>query len=1111
MPEVEQERAFPVGFDCSFDRGIDQVLALGLWLGLGVNGKILLSTCTVSRYDFDAAVFCDLMANFYFPKRNLGIDPSSGQNTVGLTTRDKPFESPVLSQIGKKRNTEGQLIYPRNVAELADTAEPAVLLRNQMYLDVGARLVMLGPPTNLLDLLKFSGTAEIIKKQIDLLVVAAGRFGAGRPDSVTAQYAMGLRELFAVWPTPIMFVGAEIGEAIRYPASSIERDYSWAPSHPVVDAYRAYGRMPYDATTQAMAAVLYVAQPAAGYFQISDPGTVTVQGDGSTTFASSAEGKHRYLIADLKQAERVQAVYTQATSVDSRPKKEDSRKAAGITNLNAAQHGITRAGFLLLLALIAGIALLGLPKPVFGQDAGSFDQLVKPTLAVCAQCHNSRLVTGGLDVSKLNSQESILGSRGVWEYMIRRIRSGEMPPPGVPRPSPQQLAGMADFVEGLWRRADSLAAPDPGRVAMHRLNRTEYANTVRDLLGLRFRADRDFPADDSGGGFDTIGDLLTTSPALAERYFAVAERLARWALSAEVPPEPLTYHFSEKDDAFRFIDLTMVEAEHRVDYSGEYTVRVGMQGARPNDSPPVKLGFWLDGQLIYTGMVETKGYDPNNTYPETFKEFRAFVPAGDHVFRSSFIDDDYLKVKAPEFVYEEHNKYLVSLELAGPSRSTKESDSRKRILTCDLNGRPECVRQIIGDLARRAYRREVSEAEIQSLMRFPALARTAGKSAEEGIQMALQAILVSPSFLYRVEHDAEPSSSAAAHRISDFDLASRLSYFLWSSMPDDQLLDLAEAGQLSKPDVLRTQVDRMVADPKASEFAANFAGQWLETRNLSSASPDPAKFPQWSPALRDAMRAETTLFFEYLLRENRPITDFLDADYTFLNDTLAEHYGIEGVSGPEFRRVDLRGLAARSQRGGILGQAGVLTVSSYHNRTSPVLRGKYVLQNILGTPPPPPPPNVPRLDEKTIGVEKSMREQLEEHRNKPQCATCHSRMDPLGFGLENYDAIGRWRTQDGKFAVDSKGKLPDGTTFESPAELRQVLTRQIPQFSRNLIEKLLTYASGRGLESYDRPTVDQLLRNLERNDYRFKPLIYSIVESLPFQYRRKEEITASTQ
>jgi hypothetical protein len=330
-------------------------------------------------------------------------------------------------------------------------------------------------------------------------------------------------------------------------------------------------------------------------------------------------------------------------------------------------------------------------------------------------------------------------------------------------------------------------------------------------------------------------------------------------------------------------------------------------------------------------------------------------------------------------------------------------------------------------------------------------------------------------------------------------------------MPDDQLLDLAEAGQLSRPDVLRKQVDRMVADPKASEFAANFAGQWLETRNLNSTSPDPKKFPQWSSTLRDAMKMETALFFEYVLRENRPVTDFLDADYTFLNDTLAKHYGIDGVSGPEFRRVDLRGLAARSQRGGVLGQAGVLTVSSYATRTSPVLRGKYVLENILGTPPEPPPPNVPKLDEQIIGVERSMREQLEEHRKNPECASCHNRMDPLGFGLENYDAIGRWRIQDGKFPLDSRGKLPNGTTFESPAEMRRVLSKEVQQFSRNLIEKLLTFALGRGIESSDRPTTDQLLQNLERNDYRFKSLIYAIVESLPFQYRRKEENAAGTQ
>jgi hypothetical protein len=370
-------------------------------------------------------------------------------------------------------------------------------------------------------------------------------------------------------------------------------------------------------------------------------------------------------------------------------------------------------------------------------------------------------------------------------------------------------------------------------------------------------------------------------------------------------------------------------------------------------------------------------------------------------------------------------------------------------------------------------------------------------------------MLVSPNFLFRIEHDTNPTDPSDVHQISQIELASRLSYFLWSSMPDDALLTLAESGKLREPATLRREVARMLADERSSALASNFAGQWLETRNLDVVQPDSKKFPEWNPELRDAMKAETRNFFEYIVKENRPISEFLNARYTFLNERLAKFYGIDGVVGPEFRRVELTTPQARDQRGGVLTQAGVLTVSSYASRTSPVIRGKYVLSNILGTPPPPPPPDVPNLNEAALGISGSMRQQLEAHRQNAVCASCHARMDPLGFGLENYDAIGHWRTTDGNFPIDTGGTLPGGKTFSTPAEMRAILSQDLPQFSRTLIEKMMTYALGRGIRDYDRRTVESIQQTLTADGDKFQTLIQQIVESLPFQSRRGEEVTES--
>jgi hypothetical protein len=513
----------------------------------------------------------------------------------------------------------------------------------------------------------------------------------------------------------------------------------------------------------------------------------------------------------------------------------------------------------------------------------------------------------------------------------------------------------------------------------------------------------------------------------------------------------------------------------------------------------------MDDTLVATQTVDTKpsGLVYFNPYSEA--ELRVYLPPGDHVFRAGFIDDSFVGGLSDADAYDNRkNKFLDSIVFIGPHASAAEHDGRTRVLVCNPQSGRACVDRILTELARRAYRRPVTPAEVGQLRRFVELAQGEGQSVEDGLQLAIQAMLVSPHFLFRIERDPDPRDATSVHEVSTYELASRLSYFLWSSMPDDELFALAASGRLREAAVLAAQVDRMLAHPRASALAANFAGQWLETRNLDSVSPDPRRFREWDAGLRDAMKTETRMFFEHIVRENRPISEFLDARYTFLNERLAKHYGIDGVLGPQFRRVDL----TTSQRGGVLSQASVLTVSSYPTRTSPVIRGKYVLQNILGAPPPPPPADVPSLDEAGLGDVRSMREQLELHRSNPVCASCHRNMDPLGFGLENYDAIGRWRDRDGKFAVDATGVLPNGQPFTSAGEMRTLLAAQLPQFSRALTEKMLVYALRRGLGAADRRSVNDITNALAADGHRFRTLVHAIVKSLPFRHRRGEATEA---
>jgi hypothetical protein len=755
--------------------------------------------------------------------------------------------------------------------------------------------------------------------------------------------------------------------------------------------------------------------------------------------------------------------------------------------------------------VVVALALMVMrPERVIGQS-DEFDTSVRPVLAgTCMNCHNDRAASGGLSVTGLMSAGSLVEQRAAWEKMLQRLRTGDMPPAPVARPT--QLPAMIAYIERAFERADAAAPPDPGRMTAHRLNRTEYANTIRDLLGIRFRAEKDFPADDSGDGFDNMADLLTVSPLLMERYLAAAERIAAWTVSTATPGKPIEVDYRARDRRIRRLDRSTIEAEHRIDFGGEYVVRIGLPGERPpvngRDAAPVTLGFWMDDALVASKTVQTKPSGLVYFDPYSEEELRVTLPEGDHVFRAGFIGDEFVTTLPNDATYDRRkNKFLDAIVFVGPHTPTADKESRRRVLVCDPASGRACVEQILAGLARRAYRRPPSAREVDALMRIADLGTSSGQSAEHGVQLAVQALLVSPNFLFRIERDPDPRDPALVHKVSSFELASRLSYFLWSSMPDDELLAVAESGRLGDEQVLAAQVDRMLADPRASELAANFAGQWLETRNLDIVKPDPDLFREWTPELRAAMKAETAMFFEHVLRENRPITDFLHSSYTFLNERLAAHYGIAGVAGPELRRVEL----TTDRRGGVLSQGAVLTVSSYPTRTSAVIRGKYVLQNILGIPPAPPPDDVPPLSESAGDGTRSMREQLTVHRSNPVCAACHRNMDPLGFGLENYDAIGRWRDADGRLPIDASGTLPDGQRFTTPGEMRTLLVSQLPQFSRTLTSRMLTYALRRSLQSHDRSSVESIHRAVAADGYRLRTMVHQIVRSLPFQSRRGED------
>lgn len=730
----------------------------------------------------------------------------------------------------------------------------------------------------------------------------------------------------------------------------------------------------------------------------------------------------------------------------------------------------------------------------------------------CVSCHNQKTATAGIVLEGLDFNRVGEMAR-TWEKVLRKVRTAQMPPAKAPKPEAAATAAFVAWLESSLDRAARLH-PNPGRSAVHRLNRAEYSNAIRDLLAVDIKPGQWLPVDDSGYGFDNIGEVLSLSPALLERYLSAARRVSRLAIGdRSIKPGEERYlprrgsRNEKASEDLPFFSRGGLSFQHYFPLDGEYLIRV----KTPSNGETGEPARYYEHRLQVKAGLRTVG----GAFPRESAKAEPAVPGprfgggnagGMRAPRLLPFDLRLDGARIQRFEIPE----TTSIELvivSGPFNAAGrgETASRAKIFVCRPSAQadePACARRILATLARRAFRRPVTDADVAPLLAFYERGRRAG-DFEDGIQRALEALLVAPDFLLRVEAEPRQLAPGAVYRLSDLDLASRLSFFLWSSIPDEPLLALAEKGRLKDPVVLQQQIRRMLDDPRAEAFGGNFGGQWLQLRNLETITPDPDVFPGFDESLRQSFRRETELFFESILRENRSVFDLLDADYTFLNQRLAEHYGIRGVYGPQFRRVALDE-ATRGRRGGLLGQASILTVTSYPNRTSVVQRGKWILENLLGSPPPPPPPDIPDLKPKGgDGRLLSMREQLDMHRANAICASCHARMDPIGFALENYDGVGKWRSKDAGLPIDASGKLPDGKVFNGPAELKKVLLAgHRDEFVETVTEKLLTYALGRGLEAHDAPAIRAIMRETAKENYRLPALIQAVVRSQPFQMSR---------
>ena len=742
----------------------------------------------------------------------------------------------------------------------------------------------------------------------------------------------------------------------------------------------------------------------------------------------------------------------------------------------------------------------------------------------CIRCHSGPTPSAGMQLDALDTA-NFETSGDTWEKLARKLRHREMPPAGNPRPDTATYDALVKYIEtGRDRLAE--VKPNPGRPTIHRLNRTEYGNAVRDLLALEIDVAELLPADDIGYGFDNIGDVLQVSPVLMERYLSAARKISRAAVGD--PTMPVSYQTYTIPHGLIQLDRVSEAApagsrggtivRHLFPVDGEYEIAVALQRSRDDEYLGLererKLDLRLDDQrlnLFTIAASKKKVVLGGGTPPDAHLKVRVPVKAGTRELAATFLKDTLIKEGIIERVRDDnvttYFEGVGSITVAGPFNVQGPGDTvtRGKIFVCHPSGAAEeqaCANKILSNLAHRAYRRPVGADDMTQLL---ALYKGGAQSGgfESGVRLALQKILVSPEFLFRAEVDPPGAASGIVYKISDVELASRLSFFLWSSIPDDQLLGVAESGRLHDPSVLQGQVKRMLADPRSQALVKNFSGQWLFLRNVARISPDTTTFTNFDENLRQALAKETELLIESQVREDRSVVDLLSTDYTFLNQRLAEHYGVKGVYGNEFRRVKIED----PNRYGLLGQASILAVTSYPNRTAPTIRGKWVLEQLLGTPPPPPPPNVPSLKDDSTAQKLTMRQRMEQHRANPTCAACHRLMDPLGFALENYDGLGSWRasTAPGSGPIDSSGALPDGTAFNGPAGLREVLMKKQDMFVYNFTERLLTYALGRGVEEYDHAALRKITREAAADNQKWSSIILGIVNSTPFQMRRASD------
>ena len=753
----------------------------------------------------------------------------------------------------------------------------------------------------------------------------------------------------------------------------------------------------------------------------------------------------------------------------------------------------------------------------------------------CVECHNDYEVTGGISFEGL-SPSDVGAEKALFEAAISKLRVAMMPPRSEPQP---EAAARAEFVAALESTLDAAADAEPygGTHLVHRLNRAEYANAIRDLLGLEVDVMELLPSDGGDFGFDNIASALTTSPLLLERYLTAALRVSALAVG-DAEAVPLAYPYTiamevTQDQHLEGLPLGTrggVLVRHNFAADGDYVLSgrlifgliEGYFGVEGHDTPH-EFVILVDGEQVYSAQIGGPEIHDLQIEDQVLAKLEIDqlmtsspipISAGPHDVAFTWVERPEKEQNAWQpplrSSQDVHNiagyPRLETATITGPFSVTGVSDtpSRERIFVCEPASAAEeapCAAEIFSTLAKRAFRRPVDAPDIEAPLAFYDDARDSGGDFDSGIRAGLARILVSPSFLFRAEHDSEDLPAGASHAISDIELASRLSFFLWSSIPDDELLDLAIEGTLREPEVLEAQVRRMVADARADSLVANFTGQWLQLRNLERVIPDLLLFPDFDDNLRKAFRRETEMLFGHVLRENRSVLEMLEADYTFVNERLARHYGIPGVYGARFRQVELDD----PKRWGLLGHGSVLSLTSAASRTSPIIRGKYVLSNLMNSPPPPPLPAVPDLSESApVGRPSTIREQLELHRASPECASCHDNIDPVGFALENYDAVGQWReTNREGLPIDSAGVLADGTAVDGPAALRAAILSQPEVFAGTVAEKLLIYAIGRGLEPADMPQVRRILRNAAESDYSMLSIVLGIVDSLPFQMRTK--------